>query len=211
MSFDHDYPQLAIDLSTFSRTLDSGAVDICLDYLRRGEIIGLDQAHLVCRLGEKLFHEGRAGDATECGRLAFAVAANDNDVAYFCAWLFSNCGCYAEAASAYERLLQHRPDWTEGYRHASGAFAAIGASERAIGLAITASDLAPENFDFAYHAGGLLLNAKRAEEAALYLQRAVSNEPHNPHALRALSAATHSLDQPAKALNPEHFRIERNR
>jgi capsular polysaccharide transport system permease protein len=132
--------------------------------------------------------------------LAFAAAANDNDIIHFCAWLFSNCGCFAEAASAYQRLLEHRPDWVEGYRHASGALAAIGADEQAIGFATKASDLAPENFDFAYHAGGLLLGAGQVEAAALYLNRAVALEPRNPHALRALSAATHALDQPEAAL-----------
>ena len=200
MSFDHSFPQLAIDSSTFSRALESGALDTCLDYLRREETAGPDRARLACRLGEKLFHSGRGGEAIECGRFAFATAANDNDITQFCAWLFSNCGCYAEAAAAYERLIEDRPDWVEGYRHASGALAASGATQRAIAFATRASDLAPENFDFAYHAGCLLLDAERLEEAAFYLARAVAIEPHDPYALRALSAASHALAQPDEAL-----------
>ncbi|HTW50747.1 MAG TPA: tetratricopeptide repeat protein [Stellaceae bacterium] len=200
MSFDHNYPQLAIDQSTFTDALGNGALDICLDYLRRSEIDGTEGARLACRLGEKLFHAGRAGDAVECGRLAFFAAANDNDVAHFCAWLFSNSGCHAEAAAAYEQLIADRPDWVEGYRHASGAFAAIGAGDRAIELATRASDLAPANFDFAYHAGCLLLDAERIEEASIYLTRAVAIEPQSAGALRALSAAGHALDRPDEAL-----------
>jgi capsular polysaccharide transport system permease protein len=200
LNLDHNLPQLAIDTSTFSRAFEQGALDTCLDYLRREDIARPDTARLICRLGERLFHEGRSNDAVECGRAAFAVAANDNDVAHFCAWLFSNCGCYAEAASAYERLIDSRPDWVEGYRHASGALAAVGATERAIAFATKASDLAPENFDFACHAGCLLLDAERIEEAALYLARAVAIDPHDPRALRALSATGHALDRPDEAL-----------
>ena len=200
MNIDHNYPQLAIDPSIFSHALERGALEICLDYLQREEIAGPETALLACRLGEKLFHIGRRDEAIECGRRAFAAAANDNEVAHFCAWLFSNSGCYAEAASAYECLIDQRPGWVEGYRHASGALAAIGASERAIDLAGKASDLAPENFDFAYHAGCLLLDAERIEEAAYYLARAVSIEPQHPQALRALSAAGYSLDRPDEAL-----------
>lgn len=201
MNFDHNYPQLAIDQSTFTSALDSGALDTCLHYLRQQELAGAEGARLACRLGEKLFHAGRSGDAVECGRLAFSTAANDNDVAHFCAWLFSNSGCHQEAAAAYEQLIEHRPDWIEGYRHASGAFAVIGAAERAIELATKASDLAPENFEFAYHAGCLLLDAERVEEASLYLARALAIEPQNPQALRALSAAGHALDRPDEALS----------
>jgi ABC-type polysaccharide/polyol phosphate export permease/Flp pilus assembly protein TadD len=200
LSVDHNHPQLAIDHGTFTDALGNGALDVCLDYLRRQQITGPEGARLACRLGERLFHAGRAGDAVECGRLAFTAAANDNDIVHFCAWLFSNSGCHEEAAAAYERLLEFRPDWVEGYRHASGAFAAIGAGERAIELAMTASDLAPENFDFAYYAGCLLLDAERIEEASPYLARAVTIEPRAPRALRALSVVRHALDRPDEAL-----------
>jgi ABC-type polysaccharide/polyol phosphate export permease/tetratricopeptide (TPR) repeat protein len=201
LSYDHNNPQLAIDQSTFSHMLESGAVDVCLDYLRRAAIAGPEAAYLACRLSEQLYHSGRGNDAIECGRLAFAATANDNDVTHFCAWLFSNCGCHAEAAAAYERLIERRPDWIEGYRHASSAFAAIGATERAISLATKASDLSPNIFDFAFHVGCMLLNAERIEEAAFYLARAAAIEPYNPHALRALSAADYALDRTGEALS----------
>ncbi|HWB51910.1 MAG TPA: ABC transporter permease [Stellaceae bacterium] len=200
MSLDHNYPQLAIDHHVFSRALDGGALDTCLDYLRRQEIAGTDTAHLACRLGEKLYHDGRADDAVECGRAAFAAAANDNDVAHFCAWLFSNCGRHAEAARAYEQLLAQRPDWIEGYRHASGVLSAIGAADKALDFAIKASELSPDRFDFAYHAGCLLLDAARFEDAVLHLRRAAAIEPSSPYALRALSAALHALGQRGEAL-----------
>lgn len=201
MSVDHNYPQLAIDHRTFTDALGDGALDICLDYLRQRQIHGAEEARLACRLGEKLFHAGRAGEAIECGRFAFSVVANDNEIAHFCAWLFSNSGCYEEAATAYERLIEHRPDWIEGYRHASSAFAQIGSNERAIAFAIQASDLAPDNFDFAYHAGCMLLDTERVEEANFYLERATAIEPRNPQALRVLSAAAYALDRPDEALS----------
>lgn len=201
MSFDHNFPQLAIDTKTFSLALERGALDDCLQYLRDQDAAGPEIAYLACQAGEKLFHLGRGSEAVECGRAAFAAAANDNDVVHFCAWLFSNCGCHAEAASAYERLLERRPEWIEGYRHASGAFAAIGDTDRAIALATKASDYAPANFDFAHHAGCLLLDNERLEDAALYLARAVAIEPSHPQALRALSAANQALSRPDEALS----------
>jgi capsular polysaccharide transport system permease protein len=200
LSFDHHSPQLAIDHKRFSQALERDALDVCLDYLRRNQAPEPEAAKLISRLSEKLFRNGRTDDAVECGRLAFALAANDNEVADFCAWLFSNCGCYAEAVAAYERLIEHRPDWVEGYRHASGALAATGAMDRAIAFAVKASNLAPDNFDYAFHAGCLLLDAGKAEEAAPHLARAVAIEPENPRAARALSAAIYSLDRLDEAL-----------
>lgn len=201
MNLDHNYPQLAIDHSTFSTALDGGALDTCLHFLRRQELCGLEGARLACRLGEKLFHAGRAGEAVECGQFAFSTAANDNHVAHFCAWLFSNSGCHRDAAAAYERLIEQRPDWIEGYRHASGALSLIGDRGRAIELARQASDLAPGNFEFAYHAGSLLLDGEQAEEASRYLTRAFAIEPRSPQTSRALSAACDQLGKPDEALD----------
>jgi ABC-type polysaccharide/polyol phosphate export permease/Flp pilus assembly protein TadD len=199
LSIDHNLPQLAIDTAEFTRALDSGALDACLDYLRLDDAVGPESAWLNCRLGERLFYNGRSSEALECGRRAFAAAANDNEIIHFCAWLFSNCGCHGEAASAYRRLIADRPDWVEGYRHASGSLAAIGATEQAIAFACEASDLAPHNPDFALHAGCLLLDAGRDGDAARYLARTVAIEPADPRALRALSVAL-AHDRPGDAL-----------
>ena len=201
MSIGHNYPQLAIDLDTLYRALENDALDVCLDYLRRDDVGGTEVARLACRVGEKLYYRGRGDEAVECGRLAFAAAANDNDIVRFCAWLFSNCGCHGDAAEAYERLLEERPDWIEGYRHASGALAAAGARDKAIGFAIRASDLAPANADFACHAGCLLLDAGRFDEAETYLGRAGTLDPRNPQVLRARSAAVYALGRLAEALD----------
>jgi capsular polysaccharide transport system permease protein len=200
LSDGHNLPQLAIDTAEFTRALESGALDACLDYLRLDETAGPESAWLNCRLGERLFYSGRNFEALECGRRAFATTANDNEIIHFCAWLFSNCGCHGEAASAYQRLIADRPDWVEGSRHASGSLAAIGATEQAIAFACEASDLAPHNPDFALHAGCLLLDAGRGNDAARYLARAVEIEPADPRALRALSAAL-ARDRPGEALD----------
>ena len=153
-----------------------------------------------CRAAEISFHRGDVEPALDYARAAFAQAPDDAEVAHFCAWLFSNAGCYAEAAAAYERLIARYPDWIDGYRHASGAFAAAGDIERAIARAVTASDGAPGNAEFALHAGGLLLDAGRTVAALHYLQRAVAASPDEPRALRGLSAASWALGRPDEAL-----------
>src|SRR5580704_99659 len=200
LSNDHNLPQLAIDTAEFTRALEGGALDACLDYLRRDKARGPESAWLNCRLGERLFYSGRSVEAIECGRRAFTAAANDNEIIHFCAWLFSNCGCHREAASAYQRLIADRPDWVEGYRHASGSLAASGATEEAIVFAREASDLAPHNLDFALHAGRLLLDAGRGNEATRYLSRAMEIAPADPQALRTLSAAL-AHHRPSDALD----------
>lgn len=181
--------------------MESGAFDDCLCFLRDENGYGPDAARLNCRLAEILFQKGRHADALECGRRAFALAGDDEAVAHCCAWLFSNCGLHAEAAEAYERLLDHHPDWVEGYRHLSGSLAASGDREAAIANAVHASGLAPGNFDFALHAGCLLLDTQRPDEAMLYLERAIDIEPQDPRALRALSAAEYALDRPHEAVD----------
>lgn len=105
MSVAENFPHLAIDPAAFVNSLNSGALDDCLDYLR-----GEEGAALNCRLAERLFHNGRSDEALECAWRAFTSAPDDGDTAHFCAWLFSNCGCHEEAAAAYERLIAHDPD-----------------------------------------------------------------------------------------------------
>jgi len=151
-------------------------------------------------LAEKLFYRGRHDDALECGRRAQAQVPEDDETAHFCAWLFSNCGCHGEAAAAYQRLLDRAPDWVEGYRHASGSLAAIGASDSAISHAARASDLAPGRGEFALHTGRLLLNAGRWADATLYLRRAVTAEPDDASALRELSSALFAAGERGEAI-----------
>jgi len=106
-----------------------------------------------------------------------------------CAWVFSNCGCHAEAAGVYRRLIELCPEGIEFYRHASGSLAQIGQLDAAIADGRTASDLRPQSPEFALHVGSLLRAAGRYDEAAIYLDRAVALEPDNPSALCELSAA----------------------
>src|SRR5437764_10253632 len=105
LNLDREVPPLLIDTDAFSSALRAGGFDVCLELLRRCDSGTSDTAVLSCRAAEALFHRGRRDEALECGRRAFAVAAEDPETAHFCAWLFSNCGCHAEAATAYERLL----------------------------------------------------------------------------------------------------------
>ena len=130
MLLDHNFPRLSIDPDEFAHALAGGALDECLR-LFRNEPAGPETAGLYCRLAEALFHAGRADDAIDCARRAVALAPGDDEVAHFCAWLFSNCSLHGEAAAAYEGLVDRYPAWVEGLRHLSGSLAASGKRETA--------------------------------------------------------------------------------
>lgn len=173
-------PQSALttDSDSFASALDAGELDRCLRLLRTGSQTGPDEVERNCRLAEALFHGGRR---------AFALAGGHAHILDFCAWLFSNGGAYAEAAEAYRGLLAAQPDWVEGYRHASGALAAVGLVEEAIGCAVRASSLAPENHEFAIHAAELLQRVGRFDEAATLLRQSAAAGAANAAVLRVLS------------------------
>jgi capsular polysaccharide transport system permease protein len=145
------------------------------------------------RLSEALLHGGRCEEAVACARLAFELPHPVEEVANICAWVFSNCGYYEEAAAAYERLLEFRGCWAAGHRHASGSFAAAGQPDRAIFHAEKASNLEPDCFEFALHAGCLLEAAGRCADAVDYLTRAAAIAPGDSAVFRHLSSATFAL------------------
>jgi capsular polysaccharide transport system permease protein len=187
LSQDRELPPLAIDPD--SPDLQAGAVNDCLDYARRARTGDRSHADLNRRLAEALFHCERREEALECGRRALALAPSDAEMLYFCAWLFSNCGCHGEAAGAYRGLLERYPDWADGYRHVSGSLAAVGALEDAIDYALEACARAPDDPEAAIHAAELLMRCERASEAAELLRSAALHGPQDPQLLRVLSAA----------------------
>lgn len=189
MSPDRELPPLAIDPDFFASALQAGAFDDCLDYARRAGNRDRSDADSNRRLAEALFHCGRREEALECGRRALAIAAGDAQTLYFCAWLFSNAGCQPDAAAAYQALLDLYPEWTEGYRHASGSLAASGAVEEAIDYALEACARAPDDPESAIHAAELLMRCDRANTAVEVLQKTELCCPQVAGLFRVLSAA----------------------
>lgn len=183
----------AIDADALGR--GSGFFDACRRYLADRNIPEQEFPLFYCRLSETLLHRGHRENAVECARLAFDLQPETEETAHLCAWVFSNCGCYLEAAEAYERLLKIRPHWVVGHRHASGSFAAAGQIDCAIVHAKTASDRDPDSLEFAMHAGCLLQSANLYQEATDYFARAADIEPDNCLVLRHLSTAKFALDQ----------------
>jgi len=173
----------------------SGSVDACHFGLGDDQVSNDQTAAHYSKLSERLYHEGRLNEAVECARIAFDLQPANEEIANLCAWVFSNCQRYEEAAAAYGRLIAIRPRWAAGHRHASGAFAAAGQIDQAIFHGRAASDLDPASFDFAFHAGCLLEGAGRHEHAKDYFQRAAAIAPNDNRAMRHLSAAAFALGQ----------------
>jgi ABC-type polysaccharide/polyol phosphate export permease/Flp pilus assembly protein TadD len=185
--------------ASIQRALCAGDLDACRMGLGQCEMPNDERAALYCRLSEALYYADRREEAILCARAAFKLQPREEPIADFCAWLFSNCERHQEAAPAYERLLDCRPEWAAGHRHASGSFAAAGEIDRAILHAIRASEIEPGSFEFTVYAGGLLANAGRHDEAIGYLARACAIEPGNPSVLRRASAAALAIGQPEHA------------
>jgi ABC-type polysaccharide/polyol phosphate export permease/Flp pilus assembly protein TadD len=182
------------------RAIAAGDLEACRRRLQDGRFSDRVHAELCCRLGEALFYGQEHEAAADQARAAFMLQADDERVADFCAWLFSNCRRYGEAAVAYERLLEHRPQWAAGHRHASGAFAAAGQLDRAIFHGIRACEIDPDAFELAFHLGSLLEAAGRHADAAARFASAALIDPANAAAFRHLSATAAALAQPEKAV-----------
>jgi capsular polysaccharide transport system permease protein len=185
----------------FQHALRVGSLDVCFDYLRDEALTDGVRASLYCRLGEAWYYRGMRDAAVGCARAAFELQPGSEPIADFCAWLFSNCERHDEAAAAYERLIAMRPRWAAGHRHASGSFAVVGQSDRAVYHAERASELEPDSFEFAFHAGAVLEAAGRWAEAAQYFARAAASDPASARVLRHLSACSLALGQFEAALD----------
>ncbi|MGH7029721.1 MAG: tetratricopeptide repeat protein, partial [Stellaceae bacterium] len=183
------------------RTLADGDLELCRRELADSAVPDDQRAALNCRLAERLFYGGDREAAVDCARAAFDLRPWQEPTADFCAWLFSNCERHREAAAAYERLLERRPGWAAGHRHASGSFAAAGDSDRAIQHGARASEIEPQSFEFANHAGCLLASVGLHRDAIGYLSRAAQIEPDNPAVLCHLSAAAFALDDRKAAVD----------
>jgi capsular polysaccharide transport system permease protein len=175
-------------------------LDACRFYLGSHGIPDHERAWIYCRLSEVQYHKGLRDEAVECARSAFGLQPQKEEIANLCAWVFSNCGKYEEAAEAYQRLLAIRPLWAEGHRHLSGSFAAVGRLERAVWHGRKASDLDPYSFQFAVHAARLLESAGRPAQAAEYLVRAAALDPTDAGVVRHLSATLFALEQGEQAV-----------
>jgi ABC-type polysaccharide/polyol phosphate export permease/Flp pilus assembly protein TadD len=175
-------------------------IEACRLYLARRKFPEDEFSNFFCRLSETLLHRGWREHAAECARIAFELRPEQEQTANLCAWVFSNSGRHEDAAAAYERLLQIRPRWAEGHRHASGSLAAAGQLDRAILHAGTASDLDPHSFEFAMHAACLCETAGRYEDAVGYLARAAGISPGVSTVLRQMSGLKFTLEEPEDAV-----------
>ena len=97
---------------------------MCLRYLDRQSAASRPDLLFNCKLAEALLHQRRYEEALACARRGFPEVGSDPALLHICAWVFSNCASYGEAADAYRQLVELSPDWIEGHRHLSGALAA---------------------------------------------------------------------------------------
>ena len=185
----------ATDDGALARASGGCFVEACRVYLARCNVPEHQIPLFYCRLSEAMLHKGRRLEAVECARIAFDLRTEEEEIANLCAWVFSNCERHEEAAAAYERLLEIRPRWAEGHRHASGSLAIAGQRDRAISHGMSASNIEPTLVEFALHAGCLLQSAGRYEEAVDYFTRAAEVDPQNSAALRNLSVAQYALER----------------
>jgi capsular polysaccharide transport system permease protein len=182
------------------RAIIAGDLEACRARLCEKALPDTIRAALYCRLGEARYDRAEYADAVDCARCAFDLDPQSAAIADFCAWLFSNCGHHQAAAAAYERLLESRPGWAAGHRHASGSFAVAGDIDRAIQHAARASELEPNSLEFALHAGCLLDTAGLHRDAIGYFSRAAELAPEDPRVWRHLSGWAWAQGERQKAV-----------
>jgi ABC-type polysaccharide/polyol phosphate export permease/tetratricopeptide (TPR) repeat protein len=188
------------DAECVERALAAGDLEACRTGLREVDLPAGARASCYCRLAEAFYHRRQYGEAVECAHAAFATTAQCLKVADFCAWLFSNCGQHRAAAAAYERLLESRPAWAAGHRHASGSYMVAGDADRAIQHAARASELDPNSAEFAVHTGCLLAGAGLHRDALDYFARAAALTPDDPAVLHHFSQSAFALGERETAL-----------
>jgi tetratricopeptide (TPR) repeat protein len=175
-------------------------IEACRVYLARRKVPEEEFSIFFGRLSEALLHRGWREHAAECAHIAFESRPTREEIANLCAWVFSNSGRHEDAAAAYERLLEIRPGWAEGHRHASGSLSAAGQLDRAILHAGRASELDPDSFEFAVHAACLCESVGRYEDAIDYLMRAAVIAPGASTVLRQMSGLKLALQEPEDAV-----------
>jgi capsular polysaccharide transport system permease protein len=188
------------DAGWLERAIAAGDLEACLAELSESGIPPIEQASLYCRLGEAFYYRQQYADAAACADAAFELAPASPAIADFCAWCFSNCGQHRAAAAAYERLLESRPGWAAGHRHASGSFAIAGEIDRAIQHGARAAELEPNSAEFATHAGCLLAGAGLHRNAVGYFSRAEALASDDAAVLRHHSGSAFALGERETAL-----------
>jgi capsular polysaccharide transport system permease protein len=174
-----DFDEICEEAIGSARPLGAAAdfIEACRLYLIQRKSPEDEFSIFFGRLSEALLHRGWREHAAECARVAFKLRPEQEEIADLCAWVFSNSGRHEDAAAAYERLLEIRPQWAEGHRHASGSLAAAGQVDRAILHAGRACELDPCSFEFAVHAACLCETAGRYEDAIALALRAQTLAP----------------------------------
>src|SRR5580700_3508931 len=197
-----DFDEICEEAIASARPLGAAAdfIEACRLYLAQRRFPDDEFSIFYSRLSEALLHRGWREHAAECARVAFEFRPVQEEIANLCAWVFSNSGRHEEAAAAYERLLEMRPRWAEGHRHASGSLAAAGLLDRAILHAGRASELDPDSFEFAVHAACLCESAGLYEDAIDYLMRAATIAPAVSTVLRQMSGLKFALQEPEDAV-----------
>ncbi len=198
-----DFDEICEEAIGIARPLGATAdfIEACRVYLARRRLPEDEFSIFFGRLSEALLHRGWREHAAECAHIAFQSRPAQEEIANLCAWVFSNSGRHEDAAAAYERLLEIRPRWAEGHRHASGSLAAAGQLDRAILHAGRASELDPDSFEFAVHAACLCETVGRYEDAIDYLMRAAVIAPGVSTVLRQMSGLKLALQEPADAVS----------
>jgi ABC-type polysaccharide/polyol phosphate export permease/Flp pilus assembly protein TadD len=197
-----DFDEICEEAIASARPLGAAAdfIEACRLYLAQRRFPDDEFSIFYSRLSEALLHRGWREHAAECARVAFEFRPVQEEIANLCAWVFSNSGRHEEAAAAYERLLEMRPRWAEGHRHASGSLAAAGLLDRAILHAGRASELDPDSFEFAVHAACLCESAGLYEDAIDYLMRAATIAPAVSTVWRQISGLKFALQEPEDAV-----------
>jgi protein O-GlcNAc transferase len=170
-------------------TLDRGAVDESIEWIRRALAVNSSQANAHFHLARAWVAKGDAKSASACLDRALALQPELADAWFLQGNLRQQSGCLEESVESYERAIRTRPDFPEALNNVSVALRALRQTALALDRVERALALQPAYPSALNNRGLILLDCERQPAAVDSFRQAIAANPRFVDALHNLGTA----------------------
>jgi protein O-GlcNAc transferase len=170
-------------------TLDRGAVDESIDWMRRALAVDSSRANAHFHLARAWVAKGDARSAAACLDRALALQPELPDAWFLRGNLLQQSGRLEESVESYERALRTRPDFPEALNNIAVALRALRRTALALDHVDRALALQPAYPSALNNRGLILLNCERQSAAIDCFRQAIAAHPRFADALHNLGTA----------------------